>query len=48
MTTYSTPRPLLDAVDGETMATPLAMMKSVLHGSGSLADLPSSLIYLSG
>lgn len=43
MTTWPTPRPLLDAVDGETMATPLAMMKSVLHGSGSLADLPSSL-----
>lgn len=43
MTTWPVANHLTQAVDGETMATPLALMKNVLHGSGALADLPSSL-----
>ncbi len=43
MTTWPTPLNMLKAVDAETMATPLSVMKGVMHGTGSLSDLPSSL-----
>lgn len=43
MTTWPTPLNMLEKVDAETMATPLSLMKGVMHGSASLSDLPSSL-----
>lgn len=43
MTTWPVPSTVSDAVDGETMATPLSVMKMAITGDASLSDLPSSL-----